>query len=103
MKHTEIKYNSQVVHVLSMKNVEDRKRLVENKKKDQKAKKLLWKIKQDSLKFRQVSKDLMHQTPNFIYRFKALISLKNTKAPSLSAQNKKIKDLSLINAFHNLF
>lgn len=85
-----------------MKDVEDRRRLAENKKKNKEAKKSAQKDKQDSRYFLQVSRDLMRLGPDLIYGSNPPVSSKITKTPSSSARNKKRGDSSLINAFHDL-
>ena len=47
-QHTEIQYNSQGAHVLSLKNVEERRQLVENKKKDKETQKLAQKERKEN-------------------------------------------------------
>ena len=101
-ERTGTQYGSQGARVLSMKDVEDRRRLAENKKKDKEAKQSVQKDKQNSRYFLQVSRDLMRLGPDLIYGSKPLVSSKNTKTPSSSARNKNRGDSSLINAFHDL-
>lgn len=61
--------------------MEEKKQLVENKRKDKKAKKLAQKEKQDNQSFFQVSKSLIRLGHNLIYKFNPLITLKNAKNP----------------------
>ncbi len=99
---TEIQYSGQGAHVLSMKDVEDRKQLAENKKKDKEAKRSEQKKKQDNRYFLQASKDLIRLGPDLIYWPNPSVSSKNTQSPGLSARNKKRGDSTFINAFQDL-
>lgn len=74
---------------MSLKDVEKRKQLVENKRKDKNAKKLAQKKRQINWYFFQVSKTFMQLGPNLIYRTNLSIFSKNTKSSNTSAQNKK--------------
>ncbi len=66
-ERTEIQYGGQCARIWSMKDVEDRRQLAENKKKDKKAKQLAQIEKQDNRYFLQASKDLMRLRPDLIY------------------------------------
>ena len=87
---------------MSLEDVEERRQVVENKRKDKEAKKLAQKEKQDDRYFLQVSKNLLRLGPDLIYGPKPLISSKNTKNSGSSARNKKREDQSLMNAFQDL-
>ncbi len=67
-ERTRIQYGGQSARVLSMKDVEDRRQLAENKKKDKKAKQSAQKEKQDNRYFLQASKDFMRLGPDLISR-----------------------------------
>lgn len=56
-----------LTYILSTKDFRNRKRLVENKKKDKEVKKLVHKIKQDSRYFCFVLKNHMRQKHDFVY------------------------------------
>ncbi len=101
-ERTEIQYGGQSARVFSMKDVEDRRQLAENKKKDKKAKQSAQKEKQDNCYFLQASKDLMRLGPDLIYRPNLSVSSKNTQSPGPSARNKKRGDSTFINAFQDL-
>ena len=101
-KRIGIQYSSQGARVLSMKDIEDRRQLAENKKKDKEAKKLAQKEKQDNRYFFQASKDLIRLGPDLVYGPNPSVSLKNTKNPGSSARNKKRGDSILVNAFQDL-
>ena len=85
-----------------MKDVEDRRQLAENKKKDKEAKQLAQKEKQDNCHFFQASKNLMRLGPDLVYGPNPSISSKNTKNPNSSARNKIVGDSVLKNAFQDL-
>ena len=101
-KRSRIQYGSQSARVLSMKDVEDRRQLAENKKKDKEANQLAQKEKQDNRYFLQKSKNLMRLGPDLVYGPNPSGSLKNTKNPGSSARNKKRGDSILVNAFQDL-
>ena len=101
-QHTGIQYDSQGAYVLSLEDVEERKQLAKNKRKDKEAKKLAQKERQANRYFLQVSKNLMRLAPDLIYGPNPPISSKNTKNPGSSAWNKKCEDQALINAFQDL-
>ncbi len=96
-----ILYDGQGDRVLSMKDVEDRKQLAENKKKDKEAKQSAQKEKQDNRYFFQASKDLIRLGPYWIYGPNPSVSSKITQSPGLSAQNKKHGDSIFINALQD--
>ena len=85
-----------------MKDVESRRQLAENKKKNKEAKQSAQKEKQDNYYFIQVSRDFMRLRPDLVYRFNPSVSSKNTKNPGSSARNRKDRDSTLINAFYDL-
>ena len=85
-----------------MKDLEDRRWLAENKKKNKEAKQSAQKEKQNNCYFLQVSRDLMRLGPDLVYGSNPPVSLKNTKNPGSLARNKKRGDSTLINAFHDL-
>ncbi len=85
-----------------MKDVEDRRQLAENKKKDKEAKQSAQKEKQDNCYFLQASKDLMPIGPDLIYKPNPSVFSKNTQSPSPSAQNKKRGDSTFMNTFQHL-
>lgn len=85
-----------------MKDVEDRRRLAENKKKNKEAKQSVQKEKQDNRNFLQVFRNLMRSGPDLVYGPNPPVSSKNTKDPGSSARNQKLGDSTLINAFHDL-
>ncbi len=85
---------------MSLEDVEERRQLAENKRKDKEAKKLAQKERQDDRYFFQVSKTLMPLGPDLIYG-PNLISSKNIKTSGTSARNKKREDQALINAFQD--
>ena len=101
-QRTGIQYDGQGARVLSLEDVEERRQLAENKKRDKEAKKLAQKEKQDDRYFLQVSKTLMRLGPDLIYGSNPSISSKNTKTSGTSARNKKREDQALINAFQDL-
>ena len=101
-QHTRIQYDGQGACVLSLEDVEERRQLAENKRKDKEAKKLTQKQKQDNQYFFQISKILIQLGLDLIYGFNPLISSKNTKTSSTSTRNKKREDQALINAFQDL-
>ncbi len=101
-ERTGIQYVGQGARVLSMKDVEDRRQLAENKKKDKVAKLSAQKEKQDNRYFLQASKDLMRLGPDLIYGPNPSVSSKNTQSPGPSARNKKRGDSTFINAFQDL-
>ncbi len=76
------KYDGQVARVLSLEDVEKRKRLAENKQKEKEAKSQARKEKQDDRLFFLVSKDLMRLGPDLIYG-------PNPVTPPLLPKNKK--------------
>ena len=73
-QRTGIQYDGQGARVLSLEDVEKKRQVAENRKKDTEAKKLAQKEKKD---FLQVSKDLMRLGPNLIYEPKPLLPSKN--------------------------
>ena len=85
---------------MSLEDVEERRQLAENKRKDKEAKKQAQKERQDDRYFFQVSKTLMRLGPDLIYG-PNLISSKNIKTSGTSARNKKREDQALINAFQD--
>ena len=66
-QRTGTQYDGQGARVLSLEDVEKRRRLVENKKKGKEAKSQARKEKQDDQLFFLVSKDLMRLGPDLIY------------------------------------
>ena len=84
-----IQYNGQGACVLSLENVEKKKQLAENKRKDKEVKKLAQKEKQANRYFLQISKNLMQLGSDLIYGPNSLILLKKTKNPGSLARNKK--------------
>ena len=96
---TRIQYNGQDAYVLSLKDIEERRQLTENKKKDKEAKKLVQKERQANSHFLQVSINLMRLGPHLIFRPNPLISSKNIKNPGSSGRNEKYGNHALINAF----
>ncbi len=92
---TGTKYNGQKACVLSLEDVEKRRRLAENKKKEKKANSQARKEKQDDRLFLLVSKVLMRLGPDLIYR-------PNPVTPRPFPKNKKQNDSIFQNAFTNL-
>ena len=72
-QRTGISYNGQTVCVLSLKDVEKRSQLAENKKKEKEAKSQTKKKKQVDRLFFLVSKDLMRLEPDLIYELNCVI------------------------------
>ena len=62
-----------------MKDIEDRKLLAKNKKKNKEGKQLIPKEKQDNRYFFRVSKDFMRLRLDLVYKSNLPVSLKNTK------------------------
>ena len=87
---------------MSLEDVEKRRQVAENRKKETEAKKLAQKEKKDNRYFLQVSKDLMQLGPDLIYGPKPLLPSKNTKNSGSSTRNKKREDQPLVNAFQDL-
>ena len=81
LNRTGIQYNGRGACVLSIKDVEDRRQLAENEKKDQEAKTSAQKEKQDNPYFLQASKDFMRLGPDLIYGPNPSVSLKIPKTP----------------------
>ncbi len=89
------KYDGQGARVLSLEDVEKRRRLAENKKKEKEAKSQARIEKQDDRLFFLVSKDLMRLGPDLIYG-------PNPITPRLLPKNKKQDDSIFQNAFYDL-
>ena len=83
VQHTKIQYDGQSARVSSLEDVEERRQVAENKRKDKEARKLAQKEKQYSRYFLQVSKNLMRLGLDLIYGPKPLTSSKNTNPPVL--------------------
>ncbi len=88
-------YNGQGARVLSLEDVEKRKQLAENKKKEKEAKSQARKEKQDDWLFFLVSKDLIRLRPALIYG-------PNPVTPRPLPKNKKQDDSIFQNAFYDL-
>ncbi len=101
-QRTGITYDGQNARVLSLKDVEKRRQLAENKEKDKKAKRLVQKEKQDNRYFLQVSKNLMRLGLDLIYGPNSPIFSKNTENLSFSTRNKKHDNQVFTNAFQEL-
>ena len=95
VQRTGTQYNGQGARVLSLKDVEKRRRLAESKKKEKEAKSQAKKEKQDDRLFFLVSKDLMRLGPDLIYGPNPVISC-------LLPKNKKRDDSIFQNAFYGL-
>ena len=74
VQRTGLQYDSQGAHVLSLEDVEKRKQLAENKKREKEAKVEVRKQKQDDWFFFQVSKELMRLGLDLIYGLNLVIS-----------------------------
>ena len=94
-KRTSTQYDSQGTHLLSLEDVEKRRRLAENKKKEKEAKSQAKKGKQDDRLFFLVSNDLMRLGPELICGPKPV-------TPCLLPKNKKRDDSIFQNAFYDL-
>ncbi len=92
---TSTQYNSQGACVLSLEDVEKRRRLAENKKKKKEAKSEARKEKQNDRLFFLVSKDRVRLGPDLIYGL-------NPVTPWSLPKNKKRGDSIFQNAFYNL-
>ncbi len=66
-QRTGFQYNGQGARVLSIEDIEKRRQLAENKKREKEAKVEVKEQKQDDRFFFQVSKVLMRQGPDLIY------------------------------------
>ena len=94
-QRTGIQYDGQGARVLSMEDVEKRRELADNKKREKEAKSQAKKEKQDDRVFSLVLKDLMRLGPDLIYG-SSLVS------PRLLQKNKKRDDSIFQNAFYDL-
>ena len=94
-QRTGTQYDGQGARVLSLEDVEKRRRLAENKRKEKEAKSQAKKEKQDDRLFFLASKDLMRLGPDLIYG-------PNLVTPLSLPKNKKRDDSIFQNAFYDL-
>lgn len=94
-QRTGLQYDGQGARVLSLEDIEKRRQLAENKKREKEAKVEARKQKQDDRFFFQVSKDLMRLGPDLIYG-------PNLVAPRSLPKNKKRDDSIVQDAFQDL-
>ena len=93
--NTGTQYDGQGARLLSLEDVEKRRQLAENKKKEKEARSQVRKEKQNYRLFSQVSKDLMRLGPDLIYG-PDLVTARSLP------KNKKRDDSIFQNAFHDL-
>ena len=94
-QRTGTQYDGQGDRLLSLEDVEKRRQLAENKKKEKEARSQVRKEKQNDRLFSQVSKDLMRLGPDLIYGPYLVTSRSLPK-------NKQRDDSIFQNAFHDL-
>lgn len=82
-------YDSQEAYVLSVRNVEEKKQVAENRKKATKAKISAHELNKEDQYFFKISKDFIQLGPNLIYEFKLLFPSKITKSSDSSTWNNK--------------
>ena len=95
VQRTGLKNDGQGARVLSLEDVEKRRQLAENKKREKEAKVEARKQKQDDRFFFQVSKDLMRLGPDLIYG-------PNLVAPQSLPKNKNRDNSTFQDAFQDL-